>query len=155
MWLVAVAPSWSREWLVGEWLVAGGWWASTPRLGPVCPIHTPSLILIPALDNADLHNHTMRLPTLVAGLMALMASNVAATALTYKLTANERACFYAATKNPNEKIAFYFAVCGAPFLLQQLCCTRLIRLLTLSAQSRCNRAVRLMSTTSSRAPAER
>ncbi|KAL7814529.1 emp24/gp25L/p24 family/GOLD domain-containing protein [Trichoderma aethiopicum] len=52
----------------------------------------------------------MRLPTLVAGLMALMASNVAATALTYKLTANERACFYAATKNPNEKIAFYFAV---------------------------------------------
>lgn len=56
----------------------------------------------------------MRLPTLVAGLMALMASNVAATALTYKLTANERACFYAATKNPNEKIAFYFAVGGAP-----------------------------------------
>lgn len=54
----------------------------------------------------------MRLPTLVAGLMALMASNVAATALTYKLTANEKACFYAATKNPNEKIAFYFAVSG-------------------------------------------
>ncbi|KAL6878923.1 emp24/gp25L/p24 family/GOLD domain-containing protein [Trichoderma novae-zelandiae] len=52
----------------------------------------------------------MRLPTLVAGLMALMASNVVATALTYKLTANEKACFYAATKNENEKIAFYFAV---------------------------------------------
>lgn len=61
-------------------------------------------------DNVDLHNDTMRLPTLVAGLMALMASNVAATALTYKLGANEKACFYASTKNENEKIAFYFAV---------------------------------------------
>jgi hypothetical protein len=52
----------------------------------------------------------MRLPTLVAGLMAFMATNVAATALTYKLAANEKACFYAASKNENEKIAFYFAV---------------------------------------------
>ncbi|KAL6835170.1 emp24/gp25L/p24 family/GOLD domain-containing protein [Trichoderma camerunense] len=52
----------------------------------------------------------MRLPTLVAGLIGLMATNVAATALTYKLTANELACFFASTKNENEKIAFYFAV---------------------------------------------
>ncbi|KAH6611263.1 hypothetical protein Trco_001283 [Trichoderma cornu-damae] len=52
----------------------------------------------------------MRLPALVAGLMALMAANVAATALTYKLSANEKACFYASTKHAGEKIAFYFAV---------------------------------------------
>jgi hypothetical protein len=64
----------------------------------------------------------MRLPTLVAGLMALMATNVAATALTYKLTANEKACFYATTKNENEKIAFYFAV-GAAALRQNDACS--------------------------------
>jgi hypothetical protein len=42
--------------------------------------------------------------------MAWLAANVSATALTYKLTANEQACFYATTKNKAEKIAFYFAV---------------------------------------------
>ncbi|PNP39396.1 hypothetical protein TGAM01_v207062 [Trichoderma gamsii] len=52
----------------------------------------------------------MRFPTLIAGLMAFMATNVAATALTYKLAANEKACFYATTKNQDEKVAFYFAV---------------------------------------------
>ncbi|KAK5993583.1 putative membrane protein C17A5.08 [Cladobotryum mycophilum] len=52
----------------------------------------------------------MRLPTLVAGLVACMVTNVAATALTYRLTAHEKACFYANTKNENERIAFYFAV---------------------------------------------
>lgn len=62
------------------------------------------------LDNVDQHNDTMRFPTLIAGLMAFMATNVAATALTYKLSANEKACFYATTKNQDEKVAFYFAV---------------------------------------------
>ncbi|KAL7925524.1 emp24/gp25L/p24 family/GOLD domain-containing protein [Trichoderma austrokoningii] len=52
----------------------------------------------------------MRFPTLIAGLMAFMATNVAATALTYKLVANEKACFFATTKNQDEKVAFYFAV---------------------------------------------
>lgn len=62
------------------------------------------------LDNVDQQHDTMRFPTLIAGLMAIMATNVAATALTYKLSANEKACFYATTKNENEKVAFYFAV---------------------------------------------
>ena len=52
----------------------------------------------------------MRLPTVLAGLMALMVTDVAATALTYKLAANEKACFYTTTKKESEKIAFYFAV---------------------------------------------
>ena len=52
----------------------------------------------------------MRLPTLVAGLFACLITNVAATALTYKLDANEKACFHTTTKKEGEKIAFYFAV---------------------------------------------
>lgn len=52
----------------------------------------------------------MRLPTLLAGLFACLITDVAATALTYKLDANEKACFYTATKKEGEKVAFYFAV---------------------------------------------
>ncbi|POR36735.1 Putative membrane protein C17A5.08 [Tolypocladium paradoxum] len=52
----------------------------------------------------------MRLPTIAAGVIACMVTDVAATALTYKLTANEKACFYTDTKKDNEKISFYFAV---------------------------------------------
>jgi hypothetical protein len=52
----------------------------------------------------------MRLSTLVAGLFAGLVTNVAATALTYKLDANEKACFHTTTKKEGEKIAFYFAV---------------------------------------------
>ncbi|KFH46662.1 putative membrane protein-like protein [Hapsidospora chrysogenum ATCC 11550] len=52
----------------------------------------------------------MRLPTLLAGLIACLITNAAATALTYDLEAHEKACFYAHARNENEKIAFYFAV---------------------------------------------
>ncbi|KAM7196426.1 emp24/gp25L/p24 family/GOLD domain containing protein [Rhypophila sp. PSN 637] len=52
----------------------------------------------------------MQLPLIVCGLVASLAAHVSATALTYKLQPNERACFYAATTKPQEKIAFYFAV---------------------------------------------
>lgn len=52
----------------------------------------------------------MRLPALSLGLLACFASQVAATALTYKLGAHEKACFYATTEKDVEKIAFYFAV---------------------------------------------
>ena len=52
----------------------------------------------------------MRISTLLTGLAALFATDVAATALTYKLTANEKACFYAQAPSKGEKIAFYFAV---------------------------------------------
>ena len=52
----------------------------------------------------------MKLPFVLCSLLAGLVAQVSATALTYKLGANEKACFYTATKNPAEKIAFYFAV---------------------------------------------
>ncbi|KAH6686221.1 ERP3 protein [Plectosphaerella plurivora] len=52
----------------------------------------------------------MRFPALSLGLLACLASQVAATALTYKLGAHEKACFYTRTEKDVEKIAFYFAV---------------------------------------------
>ncbi|KAI1765908.1 emp24/gp25L/p24 family/GOLD-domain-containing protein [Hypoxylon sp. FL1150] len=50
-------------------------------------------------------------PTLVSvGLFAYFASLVSATALTYKIGANEKACFFAAPEKKGSKVAFYFAV---------------------------------------------
>jgi hypothetical protein len=52
----------------------------------------------------------MQLPLLSYGLWALLAVQAAATALTYKLNANEEECFYTLSQHKDEKIAFYFAV---------------------------------------------
>lgn len=52
----------------------------------------------------------MRLAALAIGLLATFASSVSATALTYKLEANEKACFHSYVEHPNSKIAYYFAV---------------------------------------------
>lgn len=46
---------------------------------------------------------------LLAGLVSLVSS-VTATALTYRLEANEKACFYTNVDASNAKVAFYFAV---------------------------------------------
>jgi hypothetical protein len=46
---------------------------------------------------------------LLAGLASLVSS-VSATALTYRLEANEKACFYTNVEQTNAKVAFYFAV---------------------------------------------
>lgn len=54
----------------------------------------------------------MRISTMVTGLAAWFAADVAATALTYKLAAGEKACFYAQAPSKGQKIAFYFAVRG-------------------------------------------
>jgi hypothetical protein len=48
---------------------------------------------------------------LSVGLLAWLVSLVSATALTYKIQANERACFFAEPHKQGQKIAFYFAVC--------------------------------------------
>lgn len=64
----------------------------------------------------------MQLPLIAYGLVACFVAQVSATALTYKLTPNEKACFYTATKNKGEKIAFYFAVCSSPSMLLQFLC---------------------------------
>lgn len=50
---------------------------------------------------------------LYAGLASLVSS-VSATALTYRLEANEKACFYTNVEQTNAKVAFYFAV-SRPF----------------------------------------
>ena len=52
----------------------------------------------------------MRLQLLAYGLLAYAASMVSATALTYKLTPNEKACFFTMVEQQNAKVAFYFAV---------------------------------------------
>merc|ERR1711939_362992 len=43
-------------------------------------------------------------------ILALLTSTISATALTYKLQPNEKACFFADVKQRSSKIAFYFAV---------------------------------------------
>lgn len=62
------------------------------------------------IDHPAGGRYTMRLPTILAGVVAWLASEAAATTLTYKLMAHEKACFFADTKQENEKISFYFAV---------------------------------------------
>lgn len=57
---------------------------------------------------------TMKLTSLACGLVALFAGHASATALTYKLVANEKACFYANNQDKGQKIAFYFAVRPMP-----------------------------------------
>lgn len=52
----------------------------------------------------------MKPTLLIFSLLACLVSEAAATALTFKLPANQKSCFYAVTKNDAEKIAFYFAV---------------------------------------------
>lgn len=57
---------------------------------------------------------TMKLTSIACGLVALFAGHASATALTYKLVANEKACFYANNQDKGQKIAFYFAVRTVP-----------------------------------------
>ncbi|KAH9909971.1 emp24/gp25L/p24 family/GOLD-domain-containing protein [Xylariomycetidae sp. FL2044] len=52
----------------------------------------------------------MKTTLLSFGLFAWLLSLASATALTYKLQANEKACFFAAPEKQGLKIAFYFAV---------------------------------------------
>ncbi|KAL8315552.1 hypothetical protein RB593_008885 [Gaeumannomyces tritici] len=52
----------------------------------------------------------MKLLLWTYGLVALFASQAAATALTFKLPASDESCFYTTGRTQNEKIAFYFAV---------------------------------------------
>ncbi|KAI0442615.1 SKIP/SNW domain-containing protein [Xylaria telfairii] len=52
----------------------------------------------------------MKTTLLSVGLLAWLVSLVSATALTYKIQANERACFFTTPHKQGQKIAFYFAV---------------------------------------------
>jgi len=54
---------------------------------------------------------TMRIPLLTTYTFLAYAFSVAsATALTYKLAPNEKACFFTFVEQRNAKVAFYFAV---------------------------------------------
>ncbi|KHJ34426.1 putative endosomal cargo receptor [Erysiphe necator] len=58
----------------------------------------------------------MKLFNIFISLLVYSVPFTDATALTYKIAANENACFYATVKNKGAKVAFYFAVqSGASF----------------------------------------
>lgn len=59
----------------------------------------------------------MRLLIVIYGLLPSFLSLASATALTYKLAPNEKACFFANVEQKGAKIAFYFAV-SFPVTLQ-------------------------------------
>lgn len=77
-----------------------------------CPNHH-NFPASPPIAHSPLHGAcpivTMKLTLLIFSLVACLVSEAVATALTFKLPANEQACFFATTKK-TEKIAFYFAV---------------------------------------------
>ncbi|KIX98625.1 uncharacterized protein Z520_05926 [Fonsecaea multimorphosa CBS 102226] len=52
----------------------------------------------------------MRLHSILLSLLALAVVEVYSTALTYKLNANEKACFFSNVERQGAKVAFYFAV---------------------------------------------
>ncbi|TVY50849.1 putative membrane protein [Lachnellula cervina] len=52
----------------------------------------------------------MKFSILSCSFLACVSPLVSATALTYKLSANEKACFFSNVENKGAKIAFYFAV---------------------------------------------
>ena len=52
----------------------------------------------------------MRLHLLCQCLLAFLAASVSATALTFKIGANEKSCFFSYVEKKDAKIAFYFAV---------------------------------------------
>lgn len=52
----------------------------------------------------------MRFFTTALAAVPFLSSLVSATALTYKLAANEKACFFEDISRENSKVAFYFAV---------------------------------------------
>lgn len=62
----------------------------------------------------------MKLTTISASLLAIASPLVSATALTYKLGANEKACFYSNVEHKAAKVAFYFAVSIHSPLLSQI-----------------------------------
>jgi hypothetical protein len=84
----------------------------------------------------------MQLLKISYGLLVCLAAHVSATALTYKLGANEKACFFTQTQNKGEKIAFYFAVCARPRCLSGFC-----RFSDSQLRARCNPEARSTSTT--------
>jgi hypothetical protein len=53
----------------------------------------------------------MRTILALVSLLACLVSTTIATALTYRLEAHEKACYFAQVEHKGTKLAFYFAVC--------------------------------------------
>lgn len=70
----------------------------------------PQFRLALPVHKSQLSRLTMRLASMLYGLVAYLLSLVSATALTYKLTPNEKACFFSYVEEKGAKLAFYFAV---------------------------------------------
>jgi hypothetical protein len=69
---------------------------------------TPTSIALP--PPSLLRREIMKLQSLWPCLAALLSATVSATALTYKMQPNEKACFFTDVGQKSAKIAFYFAV---------------------------------------------
>lgn len=52
----------------------------------------------------------MHAALVLSSILACFSAAVSATALTYKLPANEKSCYFTFVQNKGAKIAFYFAV---------------------------------------------
>lgn len=87
----------------------------------------------PREDNSNFHNHAgelhgdplpSRMQTFLAlaSLLAFYVCSVQATALTYRLNANEKACFFNNVENTGAKVAFYFAVSSQHCLFRHSAC---------------------------------
>ena len=77
----------------------------------------------------------------VLGLASCLVSLVSATALTYKVLPNEKACFFSNVEQQGAKIAFYFAVSfSVKDLAFHVDLLRVLRVLTCIWLRRCNLA---------------
>lgn len=102
------APNWKR----GPWSFWHGFHSIATT---ACPDDsntsaTVTSSAVPSLLHGACLIATMKPTFLIFSLLACLVSKAAATALTFKLKANEKTCFYAVTEKDVEKIAFYFAV---------------------------------------------
>ncbi len=79
------------------------WPYGLDKLARSCKLHNQQV-------DASTPQPTMKLSPITYGLFAWLAAEASATALTYKLLANEKACFYTDTETKAQKLAFYFAV---------------------------------------------
>ena len=89
----------------------------------------------------------MRAYLTLASLLACSFSYVSATALTYKLVANEKACFFSNVEQQGAKIAFYFAVSHSNDSRRTINIFLVVAELISLRSARYNLAAPLMSTT--------
>jgi hypothetical protein len=93
---------------------------ASPAVGEATPIRCRQLLASRHRDNQPVSTShdtvdstptfTMRSLATIASLLLAYCTAVYATALTYRLDAHEKACFFANVDHKGTKVAFYFAV---------------------------------------------